>query len=222
MLTNTERDTLFSVNRQKTWSEVGSPNSKPLQREGGIIGREEARTRVVLWQAIFLLGIAGALVFSLCCSISLVKKWLALGWVVCYSLNNLYRWWLAWQAVRSARRQPLFLSAPPLADAELPGYTILLPLYREGTTVSQLVQAISAVDYPRDLLQVLCLLRADDDETRAALESLSLPPYFNILELPSTLPVGTKPAACNYGLAHARGELLVTFDAEDVPESDRC
>ena len=40
----------------------------------------------------------------------------------------------------------------------------------------------------------------------------------HILFLPDDLPVGTKPAACNWGLAHATGEILVIYDAEDIPE----
>jgi len=42
---------------------------------------------------------------------------------------------------------------------------------------------------------------------------------FAVLFLPEDLPVGTKPAACNWGLAHATGEILVIYDAEDIPDS---
>ncbi len=30
-----------------------------------------------------------------------------------------------------------------------------------------------------------------------------------------------KPKACNYGLIHARGEYLVIYDAEDLPDPDQ-
>ena len=31
----------------------------------------------------------------------------------------------------------------------------------------------------------------------------------------------TKPRACNFGLAFARGEFLTIYDAEDIPEKDQ-
>jgi len=38
--------------------------------------------------------------------------------------------------------------------------------------------------------------------------------------LPPGQPQG-KPKACNYGLIHARGEYVVIYDAEDIPEPDQ-
>ena len=46
---------------------------------------------------------------------------------------------------------------------------------------------------------------------------MGLPPHFEIMVVPDSLPK-TKPKACNYGLRRARGEYVVIFDAEDIPE----
>ncbi|OIO94100.1 MAG: hypothetical protein AUJ92_10900 [Armatimonadetes bacterium CG2_30_59_28] len=183
-------------------------------------GAQAARRRLVPWQAGCLLVCMGVLLWGAAAAQPCWKLSLALGWIVCYTVNNLYRVWLAWQSVRSSSRRG-YRDTQNLPESELPTYTILLPLYQEAQSVPQLVGAVRALDYPVALLQVLCLLRPDDAETRSVLEALELPPHFQLLELPSFLPVGTKPAACNYGLAHATGELLVIYDAEDVPEPEQ-
>jgi glycosyltransferase XagB len=102
-------------------------------------------------------------------------------------------------------------------SSDLPVYTILLPLYREGAVVGQLVDGIARLDYPSSRLDVKLLLEADDEETRAAIDAIDLPNHFEVLTVSGVGPKA-KPRACNHGLAHARGEYLVIYDAEDRPE----
>jgi hypothetical protein len=104
-----------------------------------------------------------------------------------------------------------------LNDADWPLYTILCPLYREAQVVPQFVQAMLALDYPAEQLQILFLTEADDAETRQAIRALSLPPHFKVLVVPDGKP-RTKPRACNYGLMHAKGPYVVIYDAEDIPD----
>ena len=103
---------------------------------------------------------------------------------------------------------------------EWPTYTILCPLYKETAIVPQFVAAIKALDYPLEKLQVLLLTEENDNETRAALYSMHLPPSFTILTVPKGTPQ-TKPRACNFGLLQAKGQFVVIFDAEDEPEPDQ-
>jgi hypothetical protein len=49
---------------------------------------------------------------------------------------------------------------------------------------------------------------------------MDLPDCFETLIVPDVGPAG-KARACNHGLAHARGEYLVIYDAEDCPEPDQ-
>ena len=49
---------------------------------------------------------------------------------------------------------------------------------------------------------------------------MDLPDCFDVSVVPAVGPTG-KPRACNHGLANARGEYLVIFDAEDRPEKDQ-
>jgi len=102
-------------------------------------------------------------------------------------------------------------------EKKLPIYSILCPLYREAHVLPQFLEAIGKISWPKDKLDVLLLLEEDDKSTIEAIKLMSMPSYVRILVVPHSLPK-TKPKACNYGLAHAKGEYLVVFDAEDMPD----
>jgi cellulose synthase/poly-beta-1,6-N-acetylglucosamine synthase-like glycosyltransferase len=107
-----------------------------------------------------------------------------------------------------------------VSATDLPVYTILVPLYREAKVLPALLAKLSALDYPAERLQVLLLIEADDEVTRAALDQVSLDDRFETVLIPPHGP-RTKPKACNVGLGHAKGEFCVIFDAEDRPEPDQ-
>lgn len=102
----------------------------------------------------------------------------------------------------------------------LPVYSILCPLYKEAHILPQFIKSIQSLNWPKDKLDVLLLLEADDSSTIDAAKNMSLPKYFTVLIVPPSLPK-TKPKACNFGLNFARGEYLVIFDAEDIPDPNQ-
>lgn len=104
-----------------------------------------------------------------------------------------------------------------LKDDDLPIYTILCPLYKEAHILPQFLKSISKIEWPQDKLDVQLLLEEDDVATIKAAHDMDLPEYVKIQVVPDSQPK-TKPKACNYGLNHAKGEFLVIFDAEDMPD----
>ena len=109
--------------------------------------------------------------------------------------------------------------APPRA-ARLPRISVLVPLFREERIAAALLDRLSRLDYPRNRLEVLLLLEAGDDTTRAALAATRLPPWLRVIEVPAG-PITTKPRALNYGLNFARGDIVGIYDAEDSPAPDQ-
>ncbi|MGY1631722.1 glycosyltransferase [Geodermatophilus sp. SYSU D01186] len=107
-----------------------------------------------------------------------------------------------------------------LEDTDLPRYTILVPVYREAGIVGLLMRNLAALDYPREKLEILLLLEEDDPETLSAALAAAPPDLVRIVVVPHSLPK-TKPRACNVGLAFARGEFVVIYDAEDRPDPDQ-
>lgn len=105
-----------------------------------------------------------------------------------------------------------------IPDADLPVYTVLLPVYHEPAIVQNLVNGVGQLNYPSDKLEVLLLVEEDDTATQAAVKGLSLQ-SIRIVVVPHSLPK-TKPKACNYGMAlpDLKGELMTIYDAEDIPD----
>jgi cellulose synthase/poly-beta-1,6-N-acetylglucosamine synthase-like glycosyltransferase len=111
-------------------------------------------------------------------------------------------------------------TVPPLPEARLPDYTVLVPLYREANMLPSLIMHLQALDYPVERHEILLLIEEDDVETRAALSEMVLPPHMQTIIVPAGFP-RTKPRALNVGLLQAQGECLVVYDAEDRPERDQ-
>jgi len=103
---------------------------------------------------------------------------------------------------------------------DLPVYTVLVPLYHEASVASGIIEALGRLNYPAERLDVKLLVEANDPETECACREAKLPPHFEVVIVPEGIPK-TKPRACNVGLASARGEYLVIYDAEDRPEPDQ-
>jgi len=120
--------------------------------------------------------------------------------------------------LRRTPKQATMASQPPLSEAELPSFTVMLPLLREGGVLPDLVDALKRLDYPAAKLDIKFLIERTDTETRKVADQLVLPPHFEVVLVPASLPL-TKPKACNYALPFARGEYLVIYDAEDLPEA---
>jgi glycosyltransferase XagB len=103
---------------------------------------------------------------------------------------------------------------------DLPTYTILVPAFHEAEVIGQIVEHLATLDYPTDRLQILVLLEQGDADTITAFEAARPPGHIRKVICPPASPQ-TKPKACNIGLELARGEFLVVYDAEDLPERDQ-
>jgi len=107
-----------------------------------------------------------------------------------------------------------------LKDSELPRYTVLVPAYKEANVVAKVIGNLDKLDYPKEKLDLILLLEEDDEETMQAVRDAHPPATVTVITVPDSQPK-TKPKACNVGLAFARGEFLVIYDAEDEPEPDQ-
>lgn len=126
--------------------------------------------------------------------------------------------------IRSFAKSPeISISQEELQKAkerEWPSYTVLCPLYKEWEVLPQFITAMSALDYPKDKLQVILLLEEDDKKTIKKVKDFLVPRFFKGAIVPHALPK-TKPKALNYSMQFATGDYVVIYDAEDIPEPDQ-
>ncbi|HWQ87841.1 glycosyltransferase family 2 protein [Brevundimonas sp.] len=124
-------------------------------------------------------------------------------------------------AVAAWRTALILLSAaparPPTEPTVWPRYTVLAALHDEAEVVAQLIGRLSRIDYPADRLQGLLVLEAHDHATIAAALATQRPGWLEVFVVPPGKPQ-TKPRALNCALAHATGDLLTVYDAEDEPD----
>jgi len=92
----------------------------------------------------------------------------------------------------------------------------VIALYREARIVPQLLAAMDRIDYPRAKLDVKFVIEEDDEETLGALMQAARLPG-EVVVAPAGTP-HTKPRALNVALPLLRGQFVVVFDAEDVPD----
>src|SRR5215813_10188338 len=107
-------------------------------------------------------------------------------------------------------------------EDDLPRITVQLPLYNEMYVVDRLLKAVTAIDYPREKLEIQVL---DDstDETVTLAES-TVGKYaregFDIHYIHREDRTGFKAGALENGLKTATGVLVAIFDADFVPKPD--
>ncbi len=106
--------------------------------------------------------------------------------------------------------------------AEWPLVTIQLPIFNERYMVQRLLEAVTALDYPPERLQIQVL----DDSTDATVDLVRplVDAYqrqgVNIQYAHRSDRSGFKAGALEEGLCTATGEFVAVFDADFVPEPD--
>jgi cellulose synthase/poly-beta-1,6-N-acetylglucosamine synthase-like glycosyltransferase len=113
-------------------------------------------------------------------------------------------------------------AVPVPLPAELPRVTVQLPIYNEMYVVERLLESVVGIRYPKDRLEIQVL---DDstDETQAIARQAALAyreQGFDIHYLHRTDRTGFKAGALGAGLAVAKGELILIFDADFVAPPD--
>jgi cellulose synthase/poly-beta-1,6-N-acetylglucosamine synthase-like glycosyltransferase len=108
--------------------------------------------------------------------------------------------------------------------AELPAVTVQLPLFNEMYVAERLLDAVAAIRYPRDRFQIQVLDDSTDetrDICRNKIEQLVMQyPDLDIEYVHRKDRTGFKAGALENGLRTAKGELVLIFDADFVPNSD--
>jgi cellulose synthase/poly-beta-1,6-N-acetylglucosamine synthase-like glycosyltransferase len=122
--------------------------------------------------------------------------------------------WLRLPAVSEKRKDEP--DEPEMAATRRPTYSLRVPLFRETRVLPPIRHALQYLKHPTHKLDIKLIL--EETSMKRALARFKLPPQFEVLVVAAATPQ-TKPRARNYALHFARGSLLTTDDAEDIPQT---
>jgi cellulose synthase/poly-beta-1,6-N-acetylglucosamine synthase-like glycosyltransferase len=111
---------------------------------------------------------------------------------------------------------------PPRQFDSLPRVTVQLPIYNEQFVIDRLIEAVCAMEYPSEKLEIQVLDDSTDETTAVAAgiveryAALGHP----IVYIHRTNRHGYKAGALDAGLKVAKGEYVAIFDADFVPPPD--
>ena len=135
--------------------------------------------------------------------------------IVLYSIGQLH---LVLTFVRKRRDHQLV--EPLRGDKNLPFVTIQLPIFNELYVVERLLEAVAAMDYPKDRYEIQLLDDSNDETLVVAAQKIAELNARGIQAEHIRRPdrVGFKAGALAYGLEFAKGEFIAIFDADFLPK----
>ena len=104
----------------------------------------------------------------------------------------------------------------------IPFVTIQLPVYNELYVVERLIDAVAAIDYPADKIEIQVLDDSTDETSEIIARKIALLQQKNISihHIQRDNREGYKAGALKHGLSLATGEYLAVFDADFLPPKD--
>jgi len=137
-------------------------------------------------------------------------------WLAVYGLNSFI---LAFLYLYHRR---VVVPAPSLDRSALPPVTVQVPVCNELHVVERVIDAVAALDYPHDCLQIQILDDSTDETTLLACARAALHRErgVDIAVLRRPDHGGFKAGALAWGLSQASGEYVAIFDADFCPRPD--
>lgn len=116
---------------------------------------------------------------------------------------------------------------PAIQGDQWPLVLVQLPIYNEQAVIKRLLDAVTALDYPRDKLCIQVLDDSDDDTPPLVARQVAAwrAQGFAVEHVRRPQRTGYKAGALAYGLMHGgalaqRAEFVAIFDADFVPSAD--
>ncbi|NOX31490.1 MAG: glycosyltransferase, partial [Actinobacteria bacterium] len=116
--------------------------------------------------------------------------------------------------------ETVLLEAAPSETA--PRVTVQIPIYNELYVSERVIEAVCALEYPRELLQIQVLDDSTDATTDivARVVAKARAQQIDIVHVRRAERDGYKAGALRNGMLSATGEFIAIFDADFVPEPD--
>ncbi len=146
-------------------------------------------------------------------------------WTLCYtavllglSLYGLHRYIIVYLYLKNKKRAP----EPMGRFDSLPRVTVQLPIFNELYVVERLLDSVSKLDYPPELLDVQVLDDSTDETYELTAKKVTelRAAGLDITHIHRRDRTGYKAGALQNGLETAKGEFILILDADFVPTPD--
>jgi cellulose synthase/poly-beta-1,6-N-acetylglucosamine synthase-like glycosyltransferase len=139
--------------------------------------------------------------------------------MILLSLYGIHRYTMCYQYFKYRKN---YDPNPPRHFAELPRVTVQLPIFNEQFVIDRLIEAVCAMEYPREKLEIQVLDDSTDETTDVASSIVDRYAALGhpIVYIHRTNRHGFKAGALDAGLKVAQGEFIAIFDADFVPPPD--
>ena len=133
---------------------------------------------------------------------------------------NIYCGIYAWENPENMKghRSPEVYTTPKMS------FTALLPARNEAQVIGDTIKAVSNIDYPEELKEIIVIVRTDDlatiEAATIAIEEVRLASNKNNIKILKAHNPKNKPAKLNLALNHIKTDVVCIFDAEDRPHSE--
>lgn len=110
---------------------------------------------------------------------------------------------------------------PELAAGEEPTVSVLVPAHNEAKVILKTVEALLALDYPKERYEIIVINDNSSDESAELLARLQAKhPDRRLIIINTDAVTGGKGKsnALNIGFARSKGEVIAIYDADNTPE----
>jgi cellulose synthase/poly-beta-1,6-N-acetylglucosamine synthase-like glycosyltransferase len=106
----------------------------------------------------------------------------------------------------------------PGEEWDPPNVSVLVPVKNEGRVVRRLLDSLTRLDYPRENLEVIIVEDGSRDKTLEICREYSNRfPWIKVFHRNAS---NGKGDALNFAFQQSKGEIVATFDADDIPEPE--
>jgi cellulose synthase/poly-beta-1,6-N-acetylglucosamine synthase-like glycosyltransferase len=120
--------------------------------------------------------------------------------------------------VKDFRKKRQKLQKKSIPEELLPSFSIVVPVKNEERVIDRLLSSLSTLNYPANKREIIIVEDGSTDKTRDICMNYAKE-HANVKILNKPVSNG-KPSALNFGLAHAKGDIVAVFDADNVPAHD--
>jgi biofilm PGA synthesis N-glycosyltransferase PgaC len=180
-------------------------------------GQEQKRVSIfALYLAVFVLPLAVAAIYSIEAGNFFNSSFSIYSAIVSFSLALTFMYTFLNVPLTIYHKRLEESVRPP---ATFPLITVIIPAYNEERTIIKALDALAEADYPSK--EIIVVDDGSSDNTFAAAtryrEKLGKDVLFSVIKKPEN---GGKSSAINHGLLFAKGEYVVTVDADSIVARD--